>query len=146
MSCTIQSTRPVDEINWEGAYNTIIQIFTFFSSSPNPMFSWTYQGIPIVAKNSGSDELNFENFRFRGAMNQELYITKVTQHSGGIFRCSAYNDFGGGSTFKEGSLAVYCKFPQFHKFFFQFQLFIFVLLLDNLFHICDAPSKNRGTK
>ena len=79
-------------------------------------------------------------------MKQELYITKVTQYSGGTFRCSAYNDFGGGSQFKEGQLTVYCKFPQFHKTIFQLQLFILVLFSSNLFHICDAPRENHGIK
>ena len=77
--------------------------------SPNPMFSWSYQGIPIKSRTANSDELNFEYFRFRGAMKQELYITKITQYSGGTFRCTASNDFGGGSEFREGQLTVHCR-------------------------------------
>ena len=42
-------------------------------------------------------------------MKQELYITKITQYSGGTFRCTASNSFGGGSEFREGQLTVYCK-------------------------------------
>ena len=90
----------------------IFEIWTLFFSftcrhlvsfSPIPKISWEYQGFPVVPRFNGSRELNFEFFQILGG-GYQLKIQRVTEYSGGTFKCYAENSLG--RVWVEGQLSV----------------------------------------
>ena len=73
------------------------------SFSPVPKISWEYQGFQVVPRFNGSRELNFEFFQILGG-GYQLKIQRVTEYSGGTFKCYAGN--GESKVFDEGQLSV----------------------------------------
>ena len=73
------------------------------SFSPVPKISWEYQGFPVVPRFNGSRELNFEFFQILGG-GYQLKIQRITEYSGGTFKCYAENSLG--QVFDEGQLSV----------------------------------------
>ncbi|XP_065673429.1 hemicentin-1-like [Hydra vulgaris] len=80
---------------------------------PVPTYRWEYQGVEIVPLRPGGNKLNFEFFEFL-PNRLELRISRVTQYSGGTFKCYASNELGEASTIGQLSVAYP---PVFNTFF-----------------------------
>ena len=89
-------------LKWEPFFFSSI-CWHLASFSPVPKISWEYQGFPVVPRFNGSRELNFQFFQILGG-GYQLKIQRITEYSGGTFKCYAENSLG--QVFDEGQLSV----------------------------------------
>ena len=85
------------------AVDTEYEMVCGATGRPLPEVSWEYQGVPLRPIAPGSQTLNFEFFELM-KNGLELRIRRITQYSGGTFKCWAKNKRA--EDFKEGQLTV----------------------------------------
>ncbi|XP_047146188.2 fibronectin type III domain-containing protein isoform X1 [Hydra vulgaris] len=111
----------------ESTYSMICGALGF----PVPTYRWEYQGVELVPLRPGGNELNFEFFEFL-PNRLELRIRRVTQYSGGTFKCYASNSLG--EIWTIGQLSV--AFPPVFNIFFPDEINV---PFENAFEIrCNA--------